>query len=348
MKKIISFLSLLLLFAKGVLSAAPLSVVIIGGGPVGLATAIEAHENGAQVTIVEKRQEYSRLQTVFLLTSSLDLLKKWNVVSSQMHVVDLREGQQIGFVQIKNLEKSLEERVNQLGITKLCGEFKSLQADVPQIIVTTANNEEINLTYDLLVGADGPHSYLRDSLGIRSDRLGVARAVFIAIRHEDGSGAMDISPAMKKGIFFIRKISTPDVSIIFAQTCSNTSFPLEPISQWELGELSKQCEWQQEAQAIVEGKAKISDTFEIVLQQVQTFSNQQRSAILVGDAAAAASFFQGMGLNTGLKTAVIAGELIKKVQGEDKNHAYQLFNQKMKETTNYLIDDSRFLFVENK
>lgn len=43
-------------------SDAPLSIVIVGGGPAGLATAIVAKEQGAQVTVIEKRASYSREQ----------------------------------------------------------------------------------------------------------------------------------------------------------------------------------------------------------------------------------------------------------------------------------------------
>ncbi len=37
-----------------------LEVLIVGGGPVGLMSAIESYRNGGAVTVVEKRSEYTR------------------------------------------------------------------------------------------------------------------------------------------------------------------------------------------------------------------------------------------------------------------------------------------------
>lgn len=45
------------MFAEDVKKAEPLSVLIIGGGPAGLATAIEAQANGCFVTVVEKKEQ---------------------------------------------------------------------------------------------------------------------------------------------------------------------------------------------------------------------------------------------------------------------------------------------------
>lgn len=46
------------------------SVVIIGRGLIGLATTIEAKQSGFDVTVVEKRESYSRWQIILLLDSS--------------------------------------------------------------------------------------------------------------------------------------------------------------------------------------------------------------------------------------------------------------------------------------
>jgi len=75
----------------------------------------------------------------------------------------------------------------------------------------------------------------------------------------------------------------------------------------------------------------------VILQQAKAFSNQEASAILVGDAAATGSFFQGMGANTAFMTAELAGQFVK-------SKSYADFNQSMKATTDALIEDSRYLF----
>ena len=94
-----------------------------------------------------------------------------------------------------------------------------------------------------------------------------------------------------------------------------------------------------------ENRADIAN-FTVLLQQAVTFSHQQKGTILVGDAAAVASFFQGMSANTALKTASIAGEFFMKLQQQNVD-AYSFFNQEMNIATDELIQDSKFLFCSN-
>ena len=76
----------------------------------------------------------------------------------------------------------------------------------------------------------------------------------------------------------------------------------------------------------------------------RTFSHTDHSALLHRViAAASASFFQGMGANTALTGAAIAGHFLGEVQ-KDPEAAYDQFNQSMQEATDALIADSAFLF----
>ncbi|HUD01888.1 MAG TPA: NAD(P)/FAD-dependent oxidoreductase [Rhabdochlamydiaceae bacterium] len=328
MKSVIIFILILFnleLFADQ--SKEPPSVVIIGGGPAGLATAIEAHQSGAVVTVVEKRDSYSRPQILFLLNSSIKLLEKWKVAIPQMRVIDLGDGDRIGFVQIKHLEESLENRVKELGIQKITGEFKELS---PNALLVTSQDKELILSYDILVGADGVHSRVRDALGISMNVLGTGKGAFAVIR-QTTSTEVDISPAIKQDGLFLRRMKVPSASVIFIQSSIDASKNL-------LQKAIKEQGWHNEAEQL--DKAIIGTDIPITLQQAQTFSNEKESAILVGDAAATASFFQGMGANTALKTAEIAGNFFKNYRT-----SYQEFNRAMKNTTDELIEDSRFLFV---
>jgi 2-polyprenyl-6-methoxyphenol hydroxylase-like FAD-dependent oxidoreductase len=298
------------------------SVVIIGGGPSGLATAIEAHQSGAKVTVIEKRDTYSRPQMLFLLDSSLRLLEKWKVAIPQMRVVDLGDGNRVGFVQIKHLEKGLENRVNELGIKKIQDEFKTLS--------------QLNLPYDILVGADGVHSQARDVLDISVNLIGEAKGAF-ALIPGTLSTDVDISPAIKQDDLFIRRMKVPGASVIFIQSSTEGS-------KSQLQKAVKEQGWHDEANLMAQNKAFIGTDIPITLQQAQAFANEKKAAILVGDAAASASFFQGMGANTSLKTAEIAGHFFKNYQHKT---AYQEFNQAMKKTTDSMIEDSLFLFSTN-
>ncbi len=311
-----------------------LSVVIIGGGPAGLATAIEAKSRGVQVTVIEKREDRSREQALILEDASLQLLKKWNVAPKSLHIADVGHGNQFGVVPIMLLEEALEEKAQELGITLLQAEFLHLKEGAVEILM---DNEVAALPYDLLVAADGVHSRVREELGIEAKCMGKAMGAAIAFRTH-GDGKMGITDAIVSGAYFARKISMPSFSLFFIQ-----SFALEPISHKDLELAARDGGFREEADLIAQEKARFFDNIPVCLQQAVDFSNPKAKAIVVGDAAACASFYQGMGANTALKTAVLAGELTQKLQACEEN-AYETFNQKMKETTDELIEGSRFLF----
>jgi 2-polyprenyl-6-methoxyphenol hydroxylase-like FAD-dependent oxidoreductase len=339
MKKIIICVLILLLwsiFPLFAVSEKPISVLVIGGGPAGLATAIEARENGATAIIIEKRKTYSRAQLIFLLDSSIKLLEKWKVDVPEMAVIDFGNKGKFGFVSINRLEEALARRANELEIEIVHGEFHRL--DQKQAIIKTSDFQ-IPLPYNVLVAADGMHSRVREELDISYKRFGKASGIATLMVFHESPGEFEISPTIEKNGFFARKITVPQASIIFAQSST-----IEKISSKEFEELVRECSWEREAEMIAESKMEIFlNGIEIILQQADTFSSKKKSAILVGDAAATASFFRGMGANTAFKTASIAGEFFKKLKQHDEN-AFRFFNQKMKEATDSLIEDSQFLF----
>ncbi len=321
----------------------PLSVVIIGAGPAGLSTAIEAKNQGAKVTIIEKRKNYSRNQVLFLEDASIKLLDKWKVVVPQMTVIEMGDGEKIGFTLIKNLEEALDYRIKLMGIKKVQGEFIDFQKGESAVQVQTKNNERVNFFYDILVGADGSHSSVRSKLGIDLNVYGIGDAVWSRVAIKDEKQMAAILPPILIDGFFVRLIQTPAGSIIFAQSVKERT----KIGKEKLEQLVRGCGFKNEAEAIACDQAVFSDTMEVRLQQAKTFSDEKKSAILVGDAAATASFFQGKGANTAFKTAVCAGGFFRMVQEKNKE-AYSVFNQAMKEVTDVMIEDSRFLFNEKK
>lgn len=329
---------LTLIFCEKIQSS---EVLIIGGGPTGLATAIEAHKKGAHVTIIEKRASYSRPQFVFLLKSSLDLLESWNVALSHLQVLDFG-GEHMGLVRIKNLEKGLNARIKELRIKKIQGEFRALEKDKKEAIVAISG-ENISLPYDFLVAADGVHSKVRDFAGIECECLGQAVGVWTFVPFKDHSRGVDVSPILKKEDYFIRRISVPTGSIIFLQSFTHDTELFAHISLEDLKEKVAKCEWFLEVEKLETEPVIIADNVSILLQKAKTFSSSQKGVLVLGDAAATASFFHGMGVNTSLQTAVLAGDFF---QNSDRQAAYVDFNHKMEEVTDQLINFSRFLFEE--
>jgi 2-polyprenyl-6-methoxyphenol hydroxylase-like FAD-dependent oxidoreductase len=332
---IVIFLSLSL-FAKES-EPRPLSVLIIGGGPAGLATAIEAKTSGFAVTVIEKREAYTRSQTLFLLDSSLKFLDKWEIDIPQMHLMDLGEGTRIGIVQIKYLEEQLGKKARQLGVNKITGQFRGFSTKKTALILSSGK-KELAIPYDVIVAADGTHSSVRDSLGIKANCLGTASGAFTFVSDPmDVSKQVEITPAIKIENGFLRRIKVPCLSIVFIQTHSDASKNCLEKALREQG-------WTIEALAVAENKTPVVTHVPIFLQQTVAFSDEKASAVLVGDAAATASFFKGMGANTALKTAEIAGRFFKETRAH-KETAYLNFNEAMKEATDALIEDSAFLFI---
>lgn len=227
---------------------------------------------------------------------------------------------------------------------KLHGEFKNIKGRAAEIRLFPFD-ETVHLSYDIIVGADGAHSRLRDALGIPCNCMGTAKGMGAAIFNipSDAETNDFISPTIKKNGFFVRRIALPSARFIFAQSFPKTFEGFDQISQKQLAEAAKESGWMLEAERIAEGKTIIFDNIEVILQQAKIFSDENRSGIVVGDAAATATFFQGKGANTALKTAAVAGEFFKRIQAHDES-AYDTFNQRMKETTDALINDSLYLF----
>ena len=345
MKLLFSFLLIISFFRCQSAIAGNLEVVVVGGGPAGLATAIEAHTQGASVTVIEKRELRSRFQTLFLFDSSLDLLEKWLVLPTEMKAIKLPDNTKVGLVSINNLEMAFEKRIQELGIKKITGEFIGFQGEDTKAIQIEREGKVFTLPYDILVGADGAHSLVRNKIDVQSNRMGEVQAINAMISLPESLGAFDISDPISIKGFFIRKITIPSKSIIFAQRIPATSNAQKSVSEQTLEELARDCNWLLEAKMLEENRADIAN-FTVLLQQAVTFSHQQKGTILVGDAAAVASFFQGMSANTALKTASIAGEFFMKLQQQNVD-AYSFFNQEMNIATDELIQDSKFLFCSN-
>lgn len=319
-----------LLLLASTLSAS--TVLIVGGGPAGLASAIEAKEAGFDTVVIEKRSAYTRIQLLFLTEHSLTLLQKWGVIVPQMEVL---EG--MGVVQIRYLEEGLEKRAEELGIQKLRGEFIGFQNNEAKLLI---EGTEQSLSYDIFVGADGLHSRARKELEIPCNQMGVATAA-LALIYRAPVKDVFFTEEYRTDDLYVRKTEIPEATIISVQTCSPCG--VCPSLKARLESCACQSGWLQEAECIKQGNCYLFDPILVSLQQATTFSNDKRSAIIIGDAAASGTFLLGMGANTAFKTCACSGIFFKKLQNQDPQ-AYDYFNRCMKEITDELIEDSRDLF----
>lgn len=317
-----------------------LSIVIVGGGPAGLATAIEALEMGADVTIVEQRDAYTRTQLLFLFEPALDLLKKWDVSTPTMVIAELDKNQKVGVVEIRELEYALANRTKELNITLIHGKFTQVN---PSSIEIIADNVPIELPYDILVGADGVHSLVREEMNIPCICCGKTTAAAMFIPLACAPGKAEIPAAKPFQDLYFKRILIPFGRIIMTQgTLSSFNASRDVAGPEIFEEVARESGWIEEADLIAAGQSIPTGTISVVLQQAMTFSDISKSIILVGDAAAAAPFFQGRGANYTFKTAAIAGSFFKRVQ-QEKTAAFRDFNDEIQCATDELIQDSEYL-----
>ncbi len=283
------------------------SVVIVGGGPAGLATAIEAKMAGADVTVVEKKITYERFQRLFLFEHSMELLRKWGVECPEL----VKMGQ-VGIVRISALEEALLVSAKKLGVQIVQDRFILDQSTIP---------------YTTLVVADGAHSQVREALGINLDRISQGKAGSALIPSQDE--AVDVSADIQHGTSFIKKFYFPGMNFMFIQGITAT--------EEDFIRLCRASGWNNQADQIALGNAKLLLNIDVYLQKAKKFALPDQKVLLVGDAAATGTFFRGSGANFALKTAEIAGKFFRSFD-------YVNFELEMEKEATALIEDSAYLF----
>ncbi|MGJ5195528.1 UbiH/UbiF family hydroxylase [Bradyrhizobium sp. HKCCYLRH1030] len=174
---------------------ASFDVIVVGGGPAGLAAAIALSQTGARTALVARKAPYADNRTTALLGGSVDFLDEIGVWSScrdraaglkAMRLVDdtgrLIRAPEVRFVadeigldvfgyNIANavLVEALEQRAGEIdGLVRIAEDADSVRSDADAVTVTSASGRV--LTARLVVGADGRHSLCREAAGIGVSR----------------------------------------------------------------------------------------------------------------------------------------------------------------------------------
>ena len=289
---------------------------------------LKQNSEGQTSLSLKKGKTTQENDTFFLLDSSLKFLDKWQVQIPNLILLDDHEVI-IGLTTVKNLELGLAERVNTLGIPKILGEF--IEFGEGNIFIEQ-QGVKFEMPYDLVVGADGSHSAVRECLGIVTKNYGEAIGSIIYLPYPKGENLEYILP-FQSGPLFLNKIIVSIGTIIATQgkELSKEIFISEVLTQG----------WTEEALAMSNNEGRCIDNIEILLQQSVTFSNSKKSVIILGDAAASASFLQGKGANSALEGAITAGRFFAT---EMTDEDYSNFDNEMQRITDRLIKDSNYLF----
>lgn len=165
-------------------------ILVVGAGPTGLTTAVELARRGIVPDVVEKEQAGSNLsRAVGILPSSMRILEPSGVADAiRGEAVPFRaavfhdEGRAIARLPLDDLddhhlrlfglaqdrtEGYLREAFERLGgRVAYATELTALAQDGESVKVTVGGEEAV---YDLVVGADGVHSTVREALGLAFD-----------------------------------------------------------------------------------------------------------------------------------------------------------------------------------
>ncbi|MBU6446315.1 MAG: FAD-dependent monooxygenase [Verrucomicrobia bacterium] len=316
--------------------AAP-KILVIGGGPAGLGAAIEARLSGADVAVVEKRDVYTRQNTLFLYTSTLELLERWGV-----HVPLMQElyfqGERRGYVLIKDLENALSQKLADLGVVQMRGECHRVQGQ--QAWIQTSEGE-LRIPYDLLVAADGAHSHLREQLGIPSIHYGEALAgvVMIPAVHKEGLISVQI---LNHPQVYIKKVMIPSATVFFFQTRPDAAGG--PIGLHECVQFAEDMGLE-EAELMKSHCLFCLDNVPIDVQKMERFADPMQNMIFLGDAAATSSFYLGTGANYAFKMTQVAKTLFQHFSQEG---AFAQFDEEMRPVCEELVQLSVPLFCNHR
>lgn len=334
MKKLV-FLAFSFFITANVFSSC--SVLIIGGGPTGLASAIQAAKKGFDVTIVEKREDYLRSQPIAIANYTLQLLRRWEVFIPEMLTSNLNDEEAIGLLRIKFLEKRLAKKCDELGIKRIYGEFQGFKEE--RVVFIKSSGKEISVPYDLLIAADGSHSSIREALSIEMDLIGHSKGAYIIIPDFLNSKRnLQFSNVIKQENDFMRVIKAASL-----MTVITFQSPLEACKN-QVTNLLEIRGWKKEAEAIEQGYiSEIVENIPIEFGRASVFYDEEKAVILLGDAAVSLSFLSGDGLNAALFSTEILGKFLEEFL-KNKKKSFLIFNTEMNSFTDFVIKRSLDLF----
>mmetsp|Transcript_104600 Transcript_104600/g.181710 ORF Transcript_104600/g.181710 Transcript_104600/m.181710 type:complete len:1179 (+) Transcript_104600:98-3634(+) len=148
-------------------SGPKLSVIVVGGGPVGLRLAIELKAIGHEVTVLEKRADFSRINRVHLWDWCKSDLKSLGAKVFDPPGRSFGSNPDFCHIGINELQSVLLKFGLMLGVNVLFGsKYEGLKQQGHgnderwHVQVKTQDGQENMLPYDVLVGADGANSVI--------------------------------------------------------------------------------------------------------------------------------------------------------------------------------------------
>ncbi len=314
-------------------------VIVIGGGPAGLATAIALAQDGIATALVARKMPYGDNRTTALLGASIDFLTKINVWSRcqaesaalrVMRLVDdtgrLIRAPEVRFsceeiaaeafgynIENRILMEAMERRAAELAhLARYDDTAASIEPGESSVTVTTGGGEI--LTASLVAGADGRQSPCRQAAGITVKRRALDQsALTFNVRHTRPHHNTSTEFHTPHGPCVFVPLPGERSSVVWVWTPDETA-RLAQLNNEDLGLAAER-----QSHSIL-GRMTANDgrhVFPLAIETPSAFA--ARRIALVGEAAHVLPPIGAQGLNMGLRDGADLADIASRArtQGED-------------------------------
>ena len=306
-------------------------VVVVGGGPAGLACAIALAQAGARTALIARRAPYADNRTTALLDGSIDFLQalqvwprcKDNAAALRvMRLVDdtgrLIRAPEVRFccdeigldvfgfnIENRVLVSALEERAAELSnLTRFDDEAATVAPEDRLVAIHLAGGGSLFAL--LAVGADGRHSLCREAAGIGVDRRELHQAALtFNISHSRPHGNISTEFHTSQGPCVFVPLPGDRSSVVWVSSPREA----ERLTALDDEELSEAAEIQSHS---ILGRLRVEpgrNLFQLAIEQPRQFAKAR--VALIGEAAHVLPPIGAQGLNMGLRDVADIADVVR-------------------------------------